>query len=315
MTLHRDHGRRRRSWRWSRCSSTASSMSLVARQEGRGHARRARAPGARGDAAHRARPLGAYLSMHVPGDPGADDRADRLRRPERRPPSTGSTSRRSPTCGPSGTRTSPTRPRSGYFVVRDPDVDDKMDLVRREQTPIDFDPLKGGIVNVVAENVEEFDVRYLDPLTGAVGRDLGLDAGRPASPTGCRSRCEITLVLKGVGDGPPYSYTTKVFLPIQQPLSFGIPAMSRATPTGRRRARGAGSGSAASRSSWCSARSPSWWSCSPSSRTTPAPSSPPRRPRATACRPSTSRGAPSTSRACSSPPSPRCARRSRRSSC
>ena len=34
----------------------------------------------------------------------------------------------------------------GYFVVADPDVPDKMDLVRREQTPIDIDPLKGGIV-------------------------------------------------------------------------------------------------------------------------------------------------------------------------
>ena len=34
---------------------------------------------------------------------------------------------------------------------------------------------------------------------------------------------EITLVLKGVGQGPAYTYTTKFFLPIQQPLSFGIP--------------------------------------------------------------------------------------------
>jgi hypothetical protein len=34
---------------------------------------------------------------------------------------------------------------------------------------------------------------------------------------------EITLVLKGLGGGPPYKYTTKVFLPIQQPLTFGIP--------------------------------------------------------------------------------------------
>jgi len=34
---------------------------------------------------------------------------------------------------------------------------------------------------------------------------------------------EITLVLKGIGEGPPYSYTTKIFLPIQSPLTFGIP--------------------------------------------------------------------------------------------
>jgi general secretion pathway protein J len=53
----------------------------------------------------------------------------------------------------------------GYFVVKDPKVPDKMDLVRREQTPIDLDPLKGGIVNVVAEDVDQFDVHYLEPQT------------------------------------------------------------------------------------------------------------------------------------------------------
>jgi hypothetical protein len=33
----------------------------------------------------------------------------------------------------------------------------------------------------------------------------------------------VKLVLKGLGNSPPYSYATKVFLPISQPLSFGIP--------------------------------------------------------------------------------------------
>ena len=34
---------------------------------------------------------------------------------------------------------------------------------------------------------------------------------------------KISIELKGVGGGSPYAYTTKVFLPIQQPLSFEIP--------------------------------------------------------------------------------------------
>jgi general secretion pathway protein J len=110
----------------------------------------------------------------------------------------------------------------GYFVVRDPDVPDKWDLVRREQTPIDYEPLKGGNVNVVAEDVEKFDVRFLDPTTSQWVEtwDTMQVSGQPN-----RMPLEvmITLVLKGVGEGPPYSYTTKVFLPIQQPLSFGIP--------------------------------------------------------------------------------------------
>jgi general secretion pathway protein J len=110
----------------------------------------------------------------------------------------------------------------GYFAVRDPDVTDKWDLVRREQTPIDFDPLKGGIVNVVAEDIEKFDVRFLDPQTSQWVEtwDTMQVSGQPNR---LPIEVSISLVLKGVGDGPPYSYTTKVFIPIQQPLSFGIP--------------------------------------------------------------------------------------------
>lgn len=108
-----------------------------------------------------------------------------------------------------------------YFVVHDPDVDDKMDLVRREQTPIDYDPLRGGIINVVAENVLEFHLRYLDPMTSqwVLTWDSMQVTGQPNRVP---LEVEITIVLKPVGAGPPYSYTTKMFLPMQQPLSFGI---------------------------------------------------------------------------------------------
>jgi general secretion pathway protein J len=110
----------------------------------------------------------------------------------------------------------------GFFVVRDPEVVDKMDLVRREQTPIDIDPKRGGIVNVLAENVEEFDVRYLDAMTG-----LWLEQWDTTQVNGQPGRIplevKLTLVLKGVPGGPPFRFTTRVMLPIQQPLSFGIP--------------------------------------------------------------------------------------------
>jgi general secretion pathway protein J len=110
----------------------------------------------------------------------------------------------------------------GYFVSKDPNVPDKMDLVRREQSPIDLDPLKGGIVNVVAEDVDQFDVHYLDPMTSQ-----WLETWDSTQVTGQPNRLplevKITLVLKGVLGGPPYAVTTKVFIPIQQPLAFGIP--------------------------------------------------------------------------------------------
>jgi general secretion pathway protein J len=110
----------------------------------------------------------------------------------------------------------------GYFVVADPAVSDKMDLVRREQTPIDLEPLKGGVVDVVAENVLEFDVHYLDPMTSQWVEtwDSTQVSGQPNR---LPFEVSIRLVLKGVGGGSDYTYEAKAFLPIQQPLSFGIP--------------------------------------------------------------------------------------------
>lgn len=110
----------------------------------------------------------------------------------------------------------------GYFVVPDPDLPDKMDLVRREQTPIDLYPLKGGVVNVVAESVSEFDLKYLDPMTSqwVESWDSTQVSGQPNR---LPLAVSVRIVLKGIGEGPPFAYETKVFLPIQQPLSFGIP--------------------------------------------------------------------------------------------
>ena len=110
----------------------------------------------------------------------------------------------------------------GYFVVKDPDIDEKMDLVRREQPNPDFEPKKGGIVNVLAEDVEIFDIRYLDPLTGQ-----WLENWDSMQLTGQLNRLplevKLTLVLKPVKNSPPFRYVTKFILPMQDPLSFGIP--------------------------------------------------------------------------------------------
>jgi general secretion pathway protein J len=110
----------------------------------------------------------------------------------------------------------------GYYVAPDPDNDEKNDLVRREQTPIDLEPTKGGVREVVAEDVVEFDVRYFDPLTGQWG-DVWDTTQINGQPNRMPLEVSIKIVLKGVGNGDPYTYETKVFLPMQQPLSFGIP--------------------------------------------------------------------------------------------
>lgn len=114
----------------------------------------------------------------------------------------------------------------GYFVVKDPDVDEKMDLVRREESPIDvsgiLDPKRGGVINVLAEDIDHFDLKYLDPLTGnwvETWDSTSVSAQLNRLPLEIR----VELELKPVKNTPPFKYVTKAFLPIQQPLQFGIP--------------------------------------------------------------------------------------------
>lgn len=113
----------------------------------------------------------------------------------------------------------------GYFVVKDPNVDGKMDLVRREESPIDvsgiLDPKRGGVVNVLAEDIDHFDLKYLDPQTAQ-----WIETWDSTSISGQFNRLpievRIELEMKPVKNTPPFKYVTKVFIPIQQPLQFGI---------------------------------------------------------------------------------------------
>ena len=108
----------------------------------------------------------------------------------------------------------------GYFVVKDRDHPGKMDLVRREKTPLDKEPMRGGSIEVLAEDVELFKLRYLDAVTGS-----WIESWDSTQVVAQQKRLpfevQITLNMKGVEEGKPWSYTTKVRIPIQQPLSFG----------------------------------------------------------------------------------------------
>jgi general secretion pathway protein J len=110
----------------------------------------------------------------------------------------------------------------GYFAAADPDVDGKVDLVRREQTPADMDAKKGGVVNVLCEDIEAFDVRYLDPQT-----QQWVETWDTTQALGQQNRLpleiRITLTLKHVPAGVDATYTTKFMMPMQMPLTFGIP--------------------------------------------------------------------------------------------
>jgi general secretion pathway protein J len=109
-----------------------------------------------------------------------------------------------------------------YFGSPDPNVSGKTDLARRESPLIDLEPKRGGEVNVLVEDIELFDVKYLDPTTG-----LWTDTWDSSQATGQPGRLplqiKIMLVVKGGADGKPITFSTKVPMPMQTPLNFALP--------------------------------------------------------------------------------------------
>ena len=89
-------------------------------------------------------------------------------------------------------------------------------------TAVIFDKSGHFVPSLGPKDVELFDVRYLDPLTG-----LWQDSWDTTQLTGQLNRLplevKVTLVLKPVKNSPPYRFVTKFMLPMQQALSFGIP--------------------------------------------------------------------------------------------
>jgi general secretion pathway protein J len=109
-----------------------------------------------------------------------------------------------------------------YFGSRDPDASGKTDLARREQNYIDLEADRGGTVQVLAENIDLFDLEYLDPMTG-----LWQEQWDSTSTTGQLGRLplqiKVTLVLR---DGPAnrtLPFVARIPLAMQSPLSFAIP--------------------------------------------------------------------------------------------
>ncbi len=105
-----------------------------------------------------------------------------------------------------------------YFASKDP-ATGNLDLVRRIQKYIDDDPQRGGVVQVLAENIESFDIKYYDNLTQTWIDDW--DSVQPANQIGrLPSAVWITLWLNGGPGDAPVKFETKVQIPIQLPLSF-----------------------------------------------------------------------------------------------
>lgn len=109
-----------------------------------------------------------------------------------------------------------------YFGSPDPDVSGKVDLARREQPIIDIDPRRGGQVNVLAEDIDLFDLRYLDPVSG-----MWQDTWDTTQATGQIGRLplqiKVTLVLRDGPAGKNISFVSRVQPQMTTALNFAVP--------------------------------------------------------------------------------------------
>ena len=112
-----------------------------------------------------------------------------------------------------------------YFGSPNPDGSGTTDLVRRVDTELDLEPTKGGKVEVLATDIDLFDLQYLDATTGQWQEswDTTQSTGQPDR---LPLQVRVILVLNGGARSKAESsrgrirLVTKVGLNMLQPLTF-----------------------------------------------------------------------------------------------
>lgn len=110
----------------------------------------------------------------------------------------------------------------GYFVAnfRDEEGEEHHALVRREQNRIDDDFERGGPTQVLVEDVEEFELTYLDPLS-LEWRDRWDASGGEMNRL--PAQVKIRLVVPAAHDPREEEvYTTRAMVPIQWALNHAV---------------------------------------------------------------------------------------------
>jgi general secretion pathway protein J len=109
-----------------------------------------------------------------------------------------------------------------YFVARHPDGRDRRVLARREQRRIDAEPDRGGQITILVEDVEDFQLEYLDPQT------LDWLDEWDATPAGGQAnrlpvQVRITLALPGlIQRSRTERYVTRASIPITWALNHAV---------------------------------------------------------------------------------------------
>jgi len=115
-----------------------------------------------------------------------------------------------------------------YFGSANPDLSGVTDLARRISTLLDLEPKKGGRVEVLATDIDLFDLQYLDPLTGNWVETWDTTSTVTGQPARLPVQVRILLVLNGGSRSgadraqSPIRLMTKVALPIDNALNFAV---------------------------------------------------------------------------------------------
>jgi general secretion pathway protein J len=108
-----------------------------------------------------------------------------------------------------------------YFVTSHPEGGRDV-LARREQRRVDDDPQQGGQTQILIDDVVEFGLRYLDPMTGEWLSTWDA-APEGTEPNRLPSQVEIKLTVPNIrGNGPDQTFGTRVSIPIQWALNHAV---------------------------------------------------------------------------------------------
>jgi general secretion pathway protein J len=110
----------------------------------------------------------------------------------------------------------------GYFVAPDPKTPSQRVLARREQRRVDDDPKKGGQSQILIENVHEFRLSFLDPITTEWAPTW--DTTQSAmQPNRLPSQAKILITVPNVrGRGPDQTFGTRTQFPTTYALNFAL---------------------------------------------------------------------------------------------
>jgi general secretion pathway protein J len=104
----------------------------------------------------------------------------------------------------------------GYFLAPDKENPEQMNLVRRESPTLDTEPLEGGQLLVLAEDVTVFDLQYFDAVMNE-----WQDAWDTTEATGQANVLPMQVRIRIVARdrrGDDVAYATQVPIPMRTPI-------------------------------------------------------------------------------------------------